>query len=62
VYIRVVNYPAGMEISTCVIEDIDMLCASIYDPSGDMTKWALMVANNWKQRSVFAVYISVELE
>jgi hypothetical protein len=62
VYIRVVNYPTGMEISTIVIEDIDMLCASIYDPSGDMTKWALMVAKDWEQRCIFAVYISVELE
>jgi len=62
VHVGVVNYLAGMEISTIVIANIDMLCASFYDPSCDMTKYALIVVIDREWRCVFAVYISVELE
>ena len=61
-YVGVVNYLAGMEISTIVIANVDMLCASLYDPSCDLTKCALIVAVDRERRCVFAVYISVELE
>jgi len=62
VYVGVVNYLAGMEIWTIVIANVDMLCASLYDPSCDMTKCALIVAIDRERRCVFAMYISVELE
>jgi len=62
VYVGVVNYLAGMEISTIVIANVDMLCASLYDPSCDKTKCALIVALDREPRWVFAVTISVELE
>ena len=60
-HIGVVNYLAGMEISTIVIANINMLCASLYDPSCDMTKCALIVAVDRERRCIIAVYISVEL-
>jgi len=62
VHVGVVNYLAGMEISTIVIANVDMLCASLSDPSCDMTKCALIVTIDRERRCVFAVYISVELE
>jgi hypothetical protein len=43
-YVGVVNYLAGMEISTIVIANVDVLRASLYDPGCDMTKCALIVA------------------
>jgi len=39
-----------------------MLCASIYDPSADMTKRALIVSIDQERRCIFAMYISVELK
>jgi len=62
VHVGVVNYFVGMEISTVVIANVDMLRASLYDPSCDLTKCALIVAIDWERRCVFAVYIPVELE
>jgi len=62
VHVEVVNYLAGVEISTIVIANVDMLCVSLYDPSCDMTKCALIVAIDRERRCVFAVYGSVELE
>jgi len=61
-YIGVVNYLPGMVISTIVIANVDMLPASLYDPSFDTTKCALIVAIDRERRGIFAVYISVELE
>jgi len=61
-HVEVVNYLVGMEILTIVIANIDMLRASFYDPSCDITKCTLIVAFNRKRRCIFAVYISVELE
>ena len=61
-HVGVVNYLAGMEISTIVIANVDMLCASRYDPSSDMTKWVLIVAIDREWRCIIAGYISVELE
>jgi len=43
-HVGVINYLVGMEVSTIVIANIDMLCASFYDSSCDMTKCALIVA------------------
>jgi len=62
VHVGVVNYLAGMEISTIVIANVDMLCASIYDSSCDVTKCALIVAIDRERRCIFAMYNSVELE
>jgi len=42
-YIGVVNYLAGMEVSTIVIANIDILRASFYDSSCDVTKYALII-------------------
>ena len=61
-HVGVVNYPAGMEISTIVIANVDMLCVSFSDSSCDVTKCALIVAIDQERRCIFAVYISVELE
>jgi hypothetical protein len=61
-YIGVVNYLPGLEISTIVIANVDMLCASHYDPICNMTKCALIVPVDRERRCVFAAYISVELE
>jgi hypothetical protein len=43
-HVEVVNYHVGMEISTIVIANIDMLCESFYDSSCDVTKHAPIVA------------------
>ena len=43
-HVGVVNYLAGMEVSTIVTVNIDMLHASFYDSSCDVTKCALIVA------------------
>jgi hypothetical protein len=51
-----------MEISTIVIANVDMICGSIYDPSCDMTKCAMIITIDGERRCVFAMYISVELE
>ena len=61
-HIEVVNYLAGMEISTIMIANVDMLCGRFYDPSCDMTKSTLIVAIDRERRCVFAMNISVELE
>jgi hypothetical protein len=61
-HVGVVHYIPGMEISTIVISNVDMRCASLYDPICDMTKCALIVAIGQEWRCVFGVYISVELE
>jgi len=45
-HVGVVNYLAGMEVLTIVIANIDMLHASFYDSSCDVTKCALIVAIN----------------
>jgi len=58
----VVNYLAGLEISTTVIANVDMLCASFYDSSSDVTKCTMIVAIDLERRCIFAMYISVELE
>jgi len=42
-YVGVVNSLAGMKVSTIVIANIDMLCASFYDSSCDVTKCTLIV-------------------
>ena len=42
-HVGVVNYLAGMEVSTIVIANIDILRASFYDSSCDVTKCALIV-------------------
>jgi len=60
--VEVVNYHAGIEVSSIVIANVDMLHASFYDSSCDVTKCALIVAIDREQRCIFAVYISVELE
>ena len=60
-HIGVDNYLAGMEVSTIVIANVDMLCASLYDASCDMTKCALIVTIDLERRCIFAVYILVEL-
>jgi len=59
VHLGVVNYLAGMEISTIGIANVDMLCASLYDPSCDMTTCALIFAIDREWRCVFAMYITV---
>jgi hypothetical protein len=51
-----------MEISTIVMANVDMLCASFYNPSCDMTKCALIVAIDRERRCIFTMYISVELK
>jgi hypothetical protein len=51
-----------MEISTIEIATVDMLCASFYDYSWEVTKCALIVAIDQEQRCIFAVYTAVELE
>ena len=43
-HIGVVNYLGGMEVSTIVIANMDMLQASFYDSSCDVTMCALIVA------------------
>ena len=48
-HIGVINYLAGMEISTSVIANIDMFRASFYDSSCDLTKCALIVAIDWER-------------
>jgi hypothetical protein len=60
-HVGVVNYLAGREISTIVILNVDMVRASCYDSSCDVTKCDLIVAIYWKQRRIVAVYDSVEL-
>jgi hypothetical protein len=62
VHVGVINYLAAMEVSTIVLANIDMVCASRYDPSGNMSKCALIIAIDRERRCVFPVYISVELE
>jgi hypothetical protein len=62
VHVEVVNYLAGMEISTIVIGNVNMLCASLYDPSPDMTQCTLIIAIDQEQRCVFAECILVDLE
>jgi hypothetical protein len=62
VHVGVVNFVPGMEISTILIANVDMLCASLYDPSCDMAKCSLIVAIDRERRCVFAVYITVQLE
>jgi len=62
VQVGVVNYLAAMQISTIVVENVNMLWASLDDPNCDITKSALIVAIDRERRCVFAVYISVELE
>jgi len=62
VHLGVVNNLVGMEISTIVIANVDMLCASLYDPSCHMTTCALIVAIDWEWRCVSAMYITVKLE
>jgi hypothetical protein len=52
----------SMEISGIVIANVDMLCASLYDPRCDMTKCALIMAIDWERRYVIPAYISAELE
>ena len=56
----VVNYLAGMEFSTIVIANVDKLGASLYVPSCDMTKCALVVAIDREWRCVFAMNIMVD--
>jgi len=60
--IPVVNYLAGMEISTIVIANIQMLHASFDDSSCDVTKCALIVAIHRERWCVFAIYITVGQE
>jgi len=62
VHIGVVNYLAGLEISTIVIANVDMLCAIHYDPTCDITKCALIVAVDREGGCILAMYVSVELE
>jgi len=62
VHIGVVNYLAGMEISTIVIANVHMLCANLYDPSYVMTKCVLIVTIDREWRSIIAMYYSVEQE
>ena len=45
-HIGVVNYLAGMDVSTIVIANIDMLHASFYDSSCNATKCTLIVASD----------------
>jgi hypothetical protein len=61
-YIQVVNYGVGMEISTAVIANIDLLCTSLYHSSCDGTKYTQTVTIDWEWWFVFSVYILVELE
>jgi hypothetical protein len=60
-YVEVVTYLASMDVSTIVIANIDMLCASFYHCSCDVTKCVLSIAIDRERRCIFAVYISVEL-
>jgi hypothetical protein len=60
-YVGVVTCLANMEVSTIVIANIDMLCASFYDSSCDVTKCVLSIAIDQERRCIFAMYISVEL-
>jgi len=62
VHVGVVNGLAGLENLTIVIANVDMLCASLHDPSCEMTKCAMIVAVDRERRCIFAVCISVELE
>jgi len=59
-YVGVVTYLVSMEVLTIVIASINMLCASFYDSSCDVTKWVLSIAIDRERRYIFAVYISVE--
>jgi len=43
-HVGVVDYYAGIEVSTIVIANTDMLRASFYGSSCDVTKHALIVA------------------
>ena len=61
-HIGVVNYLAGMEISTIVIANVDILGASLYDPRCEMTMGAPDVAIDQERRCIFAVNISIKLE
>ena len=61
-HLGVDNYIAGMEISTIVIANVHILCASFYDSCCAMTKCSLIFAIDREQRCNFAVYISVELK
>jgi len=61
-HVGVVNYLAGMDVSTSVIANIDMLHASFYQCSCDVAKCALIVAIDRERRCILAVYISVELK
>jgi hypothetical protein len=61
-HIGVVNNPAGMEVTTIVIANVNILRPSIYDSSCDVTKCALFVAIDLEQRCIFAVGISGVLE
>jgi len=45
-HVGVVNYLAGMEISTIVIAIIDMRRVRFYDSSCDVTKCALIVTSD----------------
>jgi hypothetical protein len=48
-HVGVVNYLVGMEVSTILIANIDMLRASFHDSSFDVTKNTLIAAidQNW---------------
>jgi hypothetical protein len=46
VHLAVVNYLEGMQVSTRVIANIDMVWASFYDSSCDVTKFTLIVASD----------------
>jgi len=60
-YVRLASYLGGMEIWTIVIANIEMLHASLYDFSCDVTNCALIVRIDQEWWYVFAVYIPVEL-
>jgi len=61
-HVGVINYIAGMEVSTIVISNVDMVCATYYHSSCDVTKYPFIVAIDWEQWCVCAMYIPVELE
>jgi hypothetical protein len=62
VHVGVFNYLAGMGNTTIVIANINTFCASVYDPSCDMTNCALIISIDRERRCSFAVNIAVELK
>jgi len=48
-HVGVVNYPVGMEVSTVVIANIDMLRASFYHSRWNVTKCTLILAIDWER-------------